>query len=139
MVAAARPLEAPMNDATWSTIHQYNRAQALADKVLVDLTPLAREAGIRRPVAITAAAWSLAIDLTNAARRAGCDRTGRAWDVLMQMREAMRQAPSDAQRLPFTVLVVRERPEPQRIKLHVELGPGDAREPVLTIMLPEES
>ena len=38
-------------------ISTYSRAQALEDGVLVDAGPLAKEAGFRWPVAITAAAW----------------------------------------------------------------------------------
>ena len=36
-------------------IHTYTRAQALADGVLVDAGPLAKEAGFRWPVALTQA------------------------------------------------------------------------------------
>ena len=36
-------------------ISVYTRAQALADGVLIDAGPMAREAGFRWPVAITAA------------------------------------------------------------------------------------
>jgi hypothetical protein len=35
-------------------IYAYTRAQALADGVLVDVSPMAREAGFRFPTAITA-------------------------------------------------------------------------------------
>ena len=38
-------------------ISVYTRAQALAEGVLIDAGPMAREAGFRWPVAITAAAW----------------------------------------------------------------------------------
>jgi hypothetical protein len=40
-----------------AVIHQYSRADALADGVLIDATELAREAGFRYPVALTSAAW----------------------------------------------------------------------------------
>jgi hypothetical protein len=39
-------------------ISVYTRAQALADGVLIDAGAMAREAGFRWPVAITAGAWS---------------------------------------------------------------------------------
>ena len=39
------------------TVYTYTRAQALADGVLIDAGPLAREAGLRFPVALTGAAW----------------------------------------------------------------------------------
>ena len=39
-------------------VHTYTRAEALADGVLVDAGLLAKEAGFRWPVALTAAAWA---------------------------------------------------------------------------------
>jgi hypothetical protein len=38
-------------------ILRYTRADALRDGVLIDATAVAREAGIRYPVALTRAAW----------------------------------------------------------------------------------
>jgi hypothetical protein len=38
-------------------IHRYSRADAIRDGVLIDVTPTAREAGFRFPVALTSAAW----------------------------------------------------------------------------------
>jgi hypothetical protein len=38
-------------------IHRYTRADALRDGVLVDVSAVAREAGVRDPVASTRAAW----------------------------------------------------------------------------------
>src|SRR5690606_40705901 len=53
----------------------------LADGVLIDAGPLAREAGFVWPVAYTAAAHAATItwDTANGALQ---DETGRAWDVL---------------------------------------------------------
>jgi hypothetical protein len=42
-------------------IHSYSRAEAIADGVLVDVTPVAREAGIRFPVALTRATHTLTV------------------------------------------------------------------------------
>jgi hypothetical protein len=39
-------------------IHRYTRADALRDGVLIDVSAAAREAGIRWPLALTAAAWA---------------------------------------------------------------------------------
>jgi hypothetical protein len=38
-------------------IHRYTRADALRDGELIDVSPVAREAGIRWPVAITRTVW----------------------------------------------------------------------------------
>lgn len=39
-------------------VHAYTRAQALADGMLVDVSEVAREAGFKVPVALTAAVWA---------------------------------------------------------------------------------
>ncbi len=38
-------------------IHRYTRANAIADGALIDVSAVAREAGITYPVALTSAAW----------------------------------------------------------------------------------
>jgi hypothetical protein len=38
-------------------VSRYTRAQAMADGVLMDAGPMAREAGFKVPVALTQAAW----------------------------------------------------------------------------------
>ena len=38
-------------------IHAYSRSQTLEDGVLIDVRDVVREAGIRYPVALTAAVW----------------------------------------------------------------------------------
>ena len=39
-------------------IHRYSRADAIRDGVLIDVSAVAREAGFKYPVALTAAAWA---------------------------------------------------------------------------------
>jgi hypothetical protein len=38
-------------------IHRYTRADAIRDGVLIDVSVVAREAGVRYPVALTRAVW----------------------------------------------------------------------------------
>ena len=47
-------------------IFSYTRAQAIADRVLIDVTPTALKAGFRFPVAVTAALMA-ALDMIPAA------------------------------------------------------------------------
>ncbi len=117
-------------------IHTYSRAQALADGTLRDVTPMAREAGIRFPVALTAAAWTRCVALTPAAQRAGNDEDGRLWDVLWTLALAARR--SNASDLSYELLVITDSPTPTRVTLRAVIGPGDDPNPVLTVMLPEE-
>ena len=118
-------------------IHSYSRAQAMEDGVLVDCSPMAREAGIRVPVAMTCGAWGLCVALSAAAKRAGNDESGRLWDVLWMLSLAMRRA-GDASEVHFGVLCVTERTTPSRVRLKALCGPGDDAEPVITVLLPEE-
>lgn len=117
-------------------IHAYTRAQALADGVLVDVSEMAKEAGFKAPVALTAAVWA---DCVAWPKDDGTqDESGRLWDVLyLAMFEARRRR--NAQIVPFGLLrVPRGRCKPELIQLVMHIGPGDNAEPVITIMQPGE-
>ncbi len=62
----------------------YTRAQALADRVLINAGPMARETGFRWPVAITAGAWAdcVAWDAADSERQTHQDQSGHLWAVL---------------------------------------------------------
>ena len=72
-------------------IFSYTRAQAIADGVLVDVSKLAKEAGFRFPVAVTAAVWAECVTVPDGV--AGQDETGRLWDVLNLLRFAIAKRP----------------------------------------------
>lgn len=116
-------------------IFAYTRAEAIADGVLKDLTRLAREAGLRYPTAITAAAWAAAIEPPDDCP--GQSTEGRAWDVLQLLRwQAKNAGPSD--RIDFQVRVQVSASAWQDIALKAMVHPGDEGEPVITVMLPHE-
>ena len=61
-------------------IHSYTRAQALADGVLVDVSTVAREAGITYPTALTRAVWDNYVKVPPGVV---CqDKSGRLWDIV---------------------------------------------------------
>src|SRR5206468_2575273 len=64
-------------------IYSYTREQALADRVLIDVSELAeaREAGFVWPVAISRALWEIVVP-TDAEEAEGQSYEGRLWDVL---------------------------------------------------------
>lgn len=126
-------------------VYTYTREQALADGVLIDMGDLAREAGFRFPVAMTAAAHADTVAWTEADTKAkprSCqDETGRAWDVLMLARHAAGQA--SARGTDRAVFQVSRVPRPgcgrtRLVTLLLHIGPGDTAAPVLTISFPEE-
>jgi hypothetical protein len=117
-------------------IHSYNRRRAIADGVLIDVTATAKEAGVRYPVALTAAAWARCVAVPPGV--ACQDEAGRLWDVLVMFRLAAGR--TDGDRLAFAVHVRNDnRPGvPPPVRLKAVCGPGDDAAPVVTIMLPDE-
>ena len=85
--------------------------------------------------ACTAEVFAACIELTPAAKRAGNDIKGRAWDVLWMLKNAVRRA-AGRDRVSFRVLVVRDRVRPTPTDLVAVCGPGDHGEPVITISFP---
>src|SRR3954462_5368299 len=84
-------------------IHRYSRADALRDGVLIDVTPTAREAGIRWPVALTRAVWERCVRIPPGV--ACQDEAGRLWDVLWLLRLAIRASKDSTSEVRFGVHV----------------------------------
>lgn len=128
------------NDAAVS--QSYSRAQAITDGVLIDVTGLAKEAGFRLPVAVTAAAWADCIAWTNDdnARQPYQHESGRLWDLLFggnalqTALEANGQLLFNVHRIPRDTRVA----SIEVLSLKLVAGRGDTGEPVLTIMQPDE-
>ena len=65
-------------------IYAYTRAQAIEDGVLVDVSEIAKEAGIKFPVAMTSTVWGKYVEVPEGV---SCqDETGRLWDILWMLR-----------------------------------------------------
>jgi hypothetical protein len=112
-------------------IYSYSRAQALEDGVLVDLTQFQN---IREhwkiPVACTDTVWNA---IEGAVQRHGKDFEGICHDISIVAKLAIRRATPGQTTIRFSVVIGHAHKD---LKLHV--GPGDAAEPVLTLMLPHE-
>src|SRR5262245_25524940 len=67
-------------------IHAYTRAQAIADGILVDVSELAKEAGLMYPVALTRAVFEAYVKVPAGVKAQ--DETGRLWDILNLLRWA---------------------------------------------------
>lgn len=124
-------------------IYTYSRAQAIADGVLADVSQVAREAGFRIPVALTEGAWAECVAWSaDDTEKTGVpqDESGRLWDVLwMASCAARRNRNTPTDRVAFEVFrVARGRRRATRCALVLHVGPGDAGEPVITVMLPDE-
>lgn len=124
-----------------NVIYAYSRADAIADGTLIDVTEPAREAGFRLPVALTAAAWADCVEWSAAdsQRQTLQDEAGRLWDVVWMASIAARQA--QGERVAFQLYRVPRggrATRPRLTTLHLHIGPGDAGEPVITILMPNE-
>ena len=116
-------------------IHAYTRAQALEDGQLVDVTDNARQVGITVPVAVTAAVFGLCIEVPPSRRRLE-DIGGRTHDIVWLPRCAIARK-SNGRRVDFSVRCS-TRKGIRRIALKALCGPGDAGEPVITVMMVDE-
>lgn len=129
------PVEDWNSPGDWDMIYVYTRAQALEDGVLVDVSEMAREAGFRWPVAVTAAVWALIEAIPE--RYRGLQSTdGRLWDVLWLASCAIRSSATPGTELRYSLTL--HTAQSSHLTLKLVTGPGDRGEPVVTIMLPEE-
>lgn len=114
-------------------IYRYTRKQAIDDGVMVDLTDLAKEAGITLPLAVTRAVYSVLEDTSSP----GQDFKGRAWDMLMIFRMHARHAESsEIHFAPLFMTAGSKKAGP--VPMWAKCGPGDTGEAVITIMLEGE-
>lgn len=128
-------------------VHTYTRGEAIADGVLVDVTETAREAGFTVPTAMTASVHEECVRWTeDDARRKPQfhqDEKGRLWDVVWMAAWKARRAARSGDNASSGEFELRVVPRPghgrKRVRtLKLVIGPGDADEPVATIMLPNE-
>ena len=119
-------------------IFSYTRAQAIADGVLIDVTELAKEAGFRFPVAVTAGVWAECVEVPDGVTDQ--DEKGRLWDVLNMLRFEIAKQKKDCERVDFAVHVRNDdcAGDPPLVHLYALCGPGDDAEPVISVMLPSD-
>jgi hypothetical protein len=118
-------------------IHRYTRADAIRDGVLIDVSATAKEAGIRYPVALTAAVWERCVTVPPGVE---CqDEAGRLWDVLWMLLLAIRRSDGGPE-VRFGVHVRNDNRErtPPLVRLKAVCGPDDDGSPCITVLLPEE-
>jgi hypothetical protein len=110
-------------------ISAYTREDALRDGELVDVSQMAREAGIVYPTAVTRSVWGY----IHPEGRKDVDWKGRLWDVLFMFKMYAKASRPGSNRIRFKVKLGRRTPV-----LVAHVGGGDRGEPVITIMLPED-
>jgi len=129
-------------DAFGEIIHQYTRADAIEDGVLVELDPnMASEAGWRFPLACTTKVWEEVINWDNDSEEAYQDIDGRLWDVLFMASMKARKCGGEPV-MEFKMMSIprhEKATESKEITLKAVIDGGDTGEPVVTIMGTDES
>ena len=121
-------------------ISSYSREQAIDDGVLVafpEMQEMAKEAGIVYPVALSETVWNM-VEPTGKAKEHGECWKGRLWDVYTMLLHAIRGSKQGESLIEFQVIFTNHAGVKKTATLWAQVGPGDNREPVLTIMTPED-
>jgi hypothetical protein len=120
-------------------IYSYTRSQAVADGLQVEVTKVAREAGILYPVFITRTVFDQFVTVPPGVT---CqDEAGRLWDIVWMLRFAIRRARPGADRIPVALYVRNSDTERARlIKLIAACSALDIDDPqpAITVMMPDE-
>ena len=119
-------------------IYAYTRKDALNDGVQIDVSEIAREAGLKFPVYLTRAVWESCVSVPDGVR---CqDEKGRLWDIVWMLRCAARR--TDGPQMFFGLHVRNDNRDrtPPLVTLKAVCGPLDIDDPrpAITILMPDE-
>ncbi len=124
------------NDSNYDVIYSYSRRQAIQEGVLVDVSEMAKEAGIRFPVALTSIIWNGYIVPNDNLASQGQSIEGRLWDTLLMFR--CKAIKTEGPLLFFKVIFLMDKNKPETVILKSVCDGGDDGSPVITIMEPDE-
>jgi hypothetical protein len=118
--------------------HTPAAADALRDGVLIVVSPTAREAGFKHPVALTAASWAKCVTVPPGVVLQ--DEAGRLWDMVWMLRWAIDRQQGGGRVVAFALHVRNDNRDctPPLVQLKAVSGPDDDCNPCLTVMLPDE-
>lgn len=125
-------------------ISTYTRKEAIADGDQVELTgddaQLAREAGWKHPVFLTASITSI-IETAVAAEKFCNDYTGVLWDILFMSALKAKQCQPGENLIAFPVIITGTGQKDDTYLMYAQVGARDIDEPepAITIMLPEDN
>jgi len=137
-IAPFSPLSKVMSKAVVIKRFATTRSQAIADGFQVEVSKVAREAGITYPVFLTRAVYDNYV--TVPAGVTGQDEAGRLWDVVWMTRFAIIRARPGTNRLPVALYVRNDNRAARLVKLIATCGPLDIDDPqpAITVMMPDE-
>ena len=122
-------------------IYSYTRNQALADGVLIDLNQVIpiHESGFKYPIACTSTVWAIISEAVNNKKYFN-DIKGVVWDIMWMLKCQILKGNSTNE-VCFQVIITgtEEKKDADNLYTFKSLcHPGDAGEPVITVMLPDE-
>jgi Family of unknown function (DUF6573) len=119
-------------------IYTYTRSQAIADGFQVEVSKVAREAGVTLPVFLTRAVYDNYVTVPPGVTAQ--DEAGRLWDIVWMLRFAIRKAQPNQTRVPVALYVRNDNQRARLIKLIATCGPLDIddAQPAITVMSPDE-
>jgi hypothetical protein len=118
----------------------HSRAQAIEDRGLIDATPMAKRAGFKYPVFITANLWEGYIDPAPQLQHE--NTISRLWDTLTDLAAMIESTKNPGSCIWFTVsfqMYIDGKHIIRDVKLKSTLSPGGDAVPMITIMLPDEN
>lgn len=129
-----------MTEIFGEVISSYSRKQAIEDGVLVDVSSVAKEAGIKFPVALTQAVYEdcVAWSAEDSQRQVYQDEAGRLWDVIWMLRCAVKNGGQEIRYSLYRVPKGGTGKKARLVTLKAICGPGDDMAPVITIMQENE-
>lgn len=120
-----------------STIYPYTREQALKDRVLVDITLMAKRAGFPYPVAVTSSVWGLVVQ---PAITKGQSIHSRLWNLLIALKATVKYQSAGGDRIRFPVVFDNLPVEEYRVEnLWAMIQMGNDHTPTITIMQKNEA
>ena len=119
-------------------IYEYNRLQAIEDGIFVDVSGVAKEAGIKYPVAVTTNLYHTHIKPSKEAKEYGQDLQGRLWDVLQMFLLKARSTSDNF--MEFEVLFQNGPNKKEVVKIWAVCEAQSSKDPspAINIMLPED-
>ena len=117
-------------------IHVTTRQKAIEDGLLIDVSQMAREIGLRFPTAVTAEVWNRFVKVPK--RVFGKNEEERLWGILFRLHFHLKANRPHGSETMFRLCVANDDSGDQLVPLKAVCGPGDVAEPVITIMLHEE-
>ena len=122
-----------MNDS--NVIFSYTREDAINDGTFIDVSEVAKEAGLKYPVAITSNLYNTHIIPTENQKAQGQDEQGRLWDTLWMLIVAIKTGKSNGNMTEYEVLY-----SGKKIKIWAvcEATSPDDPSPAINIMLPSD-